>query len=95
MITELKNNDGFVYAYCEWEILDDKGQFKDWGEYLYIQRMWIHKLHRGKKTLQHLISLIDKHKFLSCVKWVYWNRDKYNDRISKLFSRNRLSKMGG
>ena len=51
MISVVKNKEGYVSAYIEWEVLDENGQFKDGGDCIYIQDLWIHEELRGKKIL--------------------------------------------
>ena len=83
MISCLKNSDGFVLAFIEWQIVNEKGQFKDLGEYCYIQDFWIHETwRRDRLVLDELVQLIASHRFSRNMKTVYWLRGKYNDRIS-------------
>lgn len=94
MINTLKSPKGFIYAYIEWQILDASGQFKDNGEYIYVQEVWIHPEFRGAKILNQLITMVDEHKFARNASFVYWTRDKYNDRTSRIFSRGTGSRKG-
>jgi len=94
MVVSAKNTQGFIYAYAEFQILNSNGQFEDNGEYLYIQDIWIHDCWRKTGALRRLIRLIDDHDFTRNCKYVYWVREKYNDRQTKIFPRQRLVKMG-
>lgn len=94
MISSLKNGNGFIYAYIEWEILDAFGQFKDFGEYIYIQNLWVHENFQNSRAIKELIGLIDSHPFAKNSDYVYWNNLKHNDRLTKPFRRERLAKMG-
>jgi len=94
MIASLKDEDGYVYAYIEWEITDGGVTLKKDGEYIYVQTLWVHEDWDGKDAIFELIPEINEHEFSHNAKWVYWNRDKYGDRVSKIFDRWKLSKKG-
>ena len=94
MISCLKDNNGFIFAYLEWQIVNVMGQFEDNGEYCYIQDYWIHPAWREehKYILAELSQQINDHKFSKNLKWIYWNREKYNDRLSKLYPKEKFLK---
>ena len=94
MISVLKNEHGLIYAYIEWYVLDEKAQFKDYGDYIYIQDSWIHPEHRGNGCLRNLIHLIDIHEYTKNAKYVYWEREKYNHKLSKIYNRKIIAKQG-
>ncbi len=80
MIAVYKNKDGFVNAYVDYQIVDDRGFPDKEGLYCWINNVWVHKTVRQGDTLKRFIE--EEHsKFLS-VKWIYWKRSKYNDRMS-------------
>lgn len=93
MTSYTTNDDGYISGLIEWYVLDYKGQFKNDGECLYINFCWIHPKERRTKILKELIRWIDNNELSKTCKWVYWNRFKYN-RVSKLYSRERLAKIG-
>jgi len=94
MIVNLKNFDNFIFAYLEWQIVNARGQFEDSGEYCYIQNYWINEKWRSEYRiiLAELSQQIADHKFSKNLKWIYWRRYKYNDRLSKLYSKDRFLK---
>lgn len=96
MLSTLKNSDGYVISYLEWEIVNVQGQFEEGGEYCYIQSYWIHPFWRDENRLilSELSQQINDDKFSKNVKWIYWNREKYNDRLSKLYPKERFLKGG-
>ncbi len=94
MIVTLKDRTGYVYGYAEFEVVDAFGQFKEEGEFLYIQEIWVHDHYRRSQAMKELITMMDKDPFTKNCDWVYWNRTKYNDRQSNTYRRDRLSKMG-
>jgi len=94
MLAVLKNTEGLIYAYCEYEVLNGQGQFEDDGEYLYIQDVWVHPSERFWGHLQELIQEVDKDKFTKASTKVYWCRHKYKERV-KIFPKSRLIKFGG
>lgn len=83
MISYLKNNEGFIYAYAEWHIVNEMGTPKDGGDYVYIQDIWIHENLHNKGVLKELINIINVHPFTRFSNYVYWVRYKYNERMSK------------
>ena len=94
MVVVVKNKEGYIEAYAEWQILDKNGQFKNNGEYIYVQDLWIHERHRGRKMLNILIKLIDAHKFAEGAKYVYWKNLKHNERVSRPFKREVAARQG-
>lgn len=93
MITRLFNDDGYIYAECEWTLTDKNGTIKNEGEYLYVQDLWIHENHRKKGTLAKLIPLIDKavpYDF----KYVFWKNLKHGERQTRTYFRENLLKLG-
>lgn len=94
MISVINDNDGKIIAYIEWEIVNGEGQFQDNGEYCYIQDYWVHKEYRiqSKYILKKLSVQIAEHKFSKSMRWVYWCRHKYNDRLSRLYPKEKFLK---
>jgi hypothetical protein len=45
-------------------------------------------------AINKLIKLIDENKFADNCQYVYWLREKYNERKTRCLSRKRLAKMG-
>lgn len=90
MISFLKDKDNLVYALIEWQIVDERGQFKDQGEYCYVQYVWCNDRYDFDECLKELILIMDKHPFTENVERVYWQRTKYDDRVSKSFSRKNI-----
>ena len=93
MITEFKTKDGYIYSYCIWTTVNHHGITVNGGKYLYIDEIWVHDAHR-KRGMRELIKELNRvvpHN----VRHVYWIRRKYNLRASRLYSRERLSKLGG
>ncbi len=93
MVSVLKNEEGYVIAYSEWWVCNVNGHIQDKGEYCQVRELWIHPKHRNKGTIYKMIKLIDQGEFMENVKWVYWNRSKY-DRLSRLIPRDKIAKKG-
>ena len=92
-VVTLKNGEGYVFALADFWVVDSSGTPRKEGQYIYIKDIWIHKKYRGKKVIEELIPLIDKHKYCGNVIGVYWRNDKFG-RLTKVFSRKRLAKKG-
>ena len=93
MISILKNPEGYVYAYCEWRLVNELGMGVGLKEYMFVKEIWIHEDFRGKETLGKLIYEMDINPIGKRAKWVYWNNLKFN-RLTKPLSRARLRKKG-
>jgi len=94
MISYLQNEQGFIYALSEWNVVDNEGVGKTNGAYLYIAELWIHKDYGHKGTLQAMIQEINKNEKSHITYWVYWLNQKHNYRPSKCILKSRLLKMG-
>ena len=94
MILTLKNEDDFIYSYIMWDTVDIKGDLQVNGEYLYIHDLWIHPHYRGLNCIRKFIHLLEQDSRTNFVKSVYWKREKYNDRYSKLINRFKIVKKG-
>ncbi len=94
MIADLKNEEGYVYAYIEWLITDGASSIKNGGEYIYISGLWIHEDYKGTKPLSTLIHKVYTHEFSKDAKYVYWERDKYNSRVSKVYMKDTAKNKG-
>ena len=93
MVVFEQDNIGFIVGFLEFEIVNDLGQFKNYGEYIYIQNAWIHETLRNSLVLRKLITKVDYHKFCFNAFWVYWRNDK-TGKLTKPFPRKRLAKLG-
>src|SRR3990167_2617490 len=71
-----------------------KGKKKNDSEYLYINDLWIHPQYRKGKIINLFIRLLEKDHRTKNVKYIYWSREKYDGRLSKLLTRNRAVKKG-
>jgi hypothetical protein len=94
MVSCLKNSDGLVYAYIEWYVLNEKGQFEENAKYCFVKDLWIHDSHRHGGALGGLVKLMDEAPQGKSCEWVYWNNLKHNERQTKPFRRSRLAKLG-
>jgi len=85
MIFNLKNEDGYVYAYIEWQVVNEKGLVDDVGKYVHIVNMWVHPDHRNNGCITNFTELIFQHNLTRQCEFVYYNRSKYNGRKSPVF----------
>ena len=92
MTSVIKNEAGFVVAYCEWEIVNADGQFENNGKYIYIQNIWIHDKHRKTSLLRDLAEQIYNHRYTRNSKYVYW--EIYRDIKRKNVIRVQLTEKG-
>ena len=94
MICTLKNCVGCIYGYITWLLVNDKGIRDKFGEYIYIDELWIHENYRGTQAINELIQLIHEQPDAIPGIWVYWKRDKYNRLTKNSYLRARLAKRG-
>jgi len=87
MVTVLKDEEDRVISYCEWCLVDEKGDLQDNGRYLFVRELWIHEKYRQKGMIEKMIYKIAPE--APAAIYAYWRRRKYNDRI-KLFRRSKL-----
>ena len=76
-------DDDKVTAYVVYHKLDKVGNFDINGEFLYVEDVWIHKSDREKNIVflmyRWLTDVLPSH---PTVKYLYWVRYKYGDRMS-------------
>lgn len=92
MIHTLHTTEDLIYAYVVFRTVDINGKAKNEGLYIYVENIWISNSYRGGEVLKELIEHIDQHPECKNAKWVYWQREKYNDRVSKPYERSRFIK---
>jgi len=89
MITTVKDSSGRVIAYLASKQVGQSGIEKFRGEYLFISDLWIHASHHNDwsiyRSLMHQALLRSKG-----VIWIYFERHKYHDRLSKLYSLEKI-----
>ena len=89
MIVTVKNENDFVIAYMESRQVGQSGFDKFRGEYLWINELWIHSSFKNAWEIYR--NLMNQTLFKAMdAKWVYFRRNKYNGRVSKLYNRERL-----
>ena len=99
MIDTIKNSDGYIVSYIEWEIVDSNGKFKTGGEYVYIQNIWIHENFKNVGLIGKMSEKIYEHPYSHKAKWVYWQivRDiegnKIIDEEERSYKSKRMSKI--
>jgi len=94
MLNVLRNKEGFVVSYIEWNRVNEYGQIVKDGLWIHIRHVWIHEDYRKKKAMNKLIYLLDNELSSYGADLVYWFREKYNKRQTDNLDRHRLAKMG-
>lgn len=92
MVTTLKTDNGYVYAYCEWRILNKYGYEFSPRNYIFIKELWIHPKYRNLRTIRRMIAWIDRNELTKNVPYVYWHSEKYEKQ--KVYDKNKLLKKG-
>ena len=94
MIETLRDKENRVVSYIEWEVVDEEGQYKNGGEYIYIQNFWTHDLFRYKGFTGKIITKIYHHPLSQKSNYVYWQvtRDMNGNKIIDEETRSHKSK---
>lgn len=90
MILSLKNEEGFIYSYLEWDLVDKDGSPHDYGCYVYIRDLWVHDSFDGREIILHYIQVLLNDRRTRFVRYVYWLRN--GERISRLFKVSTIKK---
>ena len=76
MIEDIKNKEGFVCAFIEWNIVDENTWMCDNGEYVKVGYCWIHENYRKIGLLPLLIEKIFEDERVNGCKYVLYRHDK-------------------
>jgi len=76
LIVTVKNDEGFVTAYLEFNIVDKFGRFDDDGDYCYVAEAWVHDSLKRTHVLWELVKKVCEHKNTQHCQWVYWVRER-------------------
>ena len=90
MITTEKDSEGRIIAYCEYQIVNKEGLQDEYGEYTFINDIWLHHTYRPKifRRLMHKMVNNELTKY-PLVKWIYFKRDKHGGRM-KMYEIRRM-----
>lgn len=92
MITTIKNDTGFIAAYIEWSIVDEKEHEDKDGKYLFVHDTWVHKDYRNAGFLSEMIAKIWDASPDGKYEFVYYYRDKHSGKRSKIFLASKFLK---
>jgi hypothetical protein len=82
MISAWKDENDKVIAYCEFNIVNKYGIPDNNGKYCFVNNAWVHKNYRFKKYLYKMF-IKESWKYPQ-LDFIYWQRAKYDKRISLL-----------
>lgn len=88
MIYKHQNEEGYVFAYIEWDVVDDIGKNDEYGLRLLVKDLWVHPDYDGETAIKRFIIEASEDYRIKYVKFCYWVRERYGqqDRPSRLFS---------
>lgn len=91
MIITKKDADGRVIAYAEFRVVNEKGTEDADGAYVWINDVWVHEAYRRRNAFNAILKefLSSCQKRFWWVRFIYWQRGKYQDRMS-LYSRDKI-----
>lgn len=79
MILVKHDIDNKVIAYVDYDVVDIEGKSDCCGEYAYVRYYWVHDDYRWKNLIKYFVEEAKKRHY--CLKYIYYNRFKYNDRM--------------
>ena len=79
MITSLKNDDGLIYAFCEWRLVGKSGYDMENGEYIWVNDMWVHPKYRGQNKVSRIIDEIMRD--VPQAQYCYFQRKAVNNKV--------------
>lgn len=79
MITNLKDSDGKIIAYCEWRLVGQSGYEIPNGEYIWVNDMWVHPNYRNKNKLGRIVDEIMR--IVPQAQYCYFQRKDVDDKI--------------
>ena len=80
MIEVIKDEQGKIVSYIVWQLVDKQGHFNKDGKYVWVDDLWIHPDYRRNGNLRGFINKISEK--APQAEYCYFNRDKYNDKLS-------------
>ena len=80
MIESFKDVEGRILAYCEWQVVDKNGKIDKYGEYVYVNDIYIAPNYRQNGLIRKFINKIES--LVPKANYVYWKREKYNNKKS-------------
>ena len=92
MISVSKDDFDKVIAYCEWRQVAQSGFDKLYGEYIWINDYWIHDDYSNNWDI-HRELMNDILRKAKSAKWWYFTRRKYDGRMSKIYTIDKLMKL--
>ena len=92
MVNVVSDENDKVIAYMEWRQVCRSGFDKLGGEYIWINDLWIHRSHKNDFDMyRKLMRQVFFH--TKDAKWLYFNRRKYDGRLSKLYTKEKIMNM--
>ena len=91
MITKLQDSNGFVIGLIEWRQVAQSGFDKLYGEYIFVNDLWVHEKYEKKHMIEEMIAMI----LLKApeAKFCYFIREKYRGRVSRLWPRSSFERI--
>jgi hypothetical protein len=80
MIYKRHDSDNRIIGYVIYHQFGPNANFSIDGEYIYVEDIWIHESVRFKNLIAQMVN--DVLPNFSKVKYLYWVRHKYGDRMS-------------
>lgn len=83
MVSVLKDDDGKVISFIEWQVVDENGIQEENANFIFIRYYWKHESLRGDNSLNEIIKEILKDNRSRYALFVYWNNNRKN-RLHKI-----------
>jgi hypothetical protein len=76
MLALRKNEDGYIWAYILYHVVNEDGTVNLKGKYCFVQDCWVHPKHRN--NLKQIVK--EEHSKYPTVEHIYYQQRKYNKR---------------
>lgn len=79
MVTDLKDSEGRIIAFCEWRIVGPSGYEVPNGEYIWVNDCWVHEKYRFKNKVGRIVDEILR--MVPQAQYCYFQRKDVSDKL--------------
>lgn len=98
MITCIKNNQGYIFSYLEWDLIDDNGEMSPnagmrWN--FFVKHIWVHPDFNFMECLRIMAHIIVHNPCFKDVRFVVWERRSRDNRVRRYILHKILKRIFG
>ena len=94
MLEVIRNHNGNIKGCCEWYLVNERGEFDNQGEFIWINECEISRKYRNNGLLKEFARIIMR-KCPQAKFGYFWRKVKYPDRKPRIYHRARWLKLTG